>query len=380
MRSVVLSRRHACRRALGGVAALAAAAVAVPAGTAPAAVAPAVTATRPALAPQVLVRNIDGPRGVTVGPQGRLVYTQVDGTFRQFDRNGVGAGRVIILGRVPRRYIAPAVSMNSRGTMFLLTAGTRDGSVRSGAGVLYTWRPGPGRKRLASIAEYQQRDPDPFNVERGARESNPFGVAGLAGGGALVADAAGNDLLKVTPRGRVMTVARIKPRWVRVPEGLGNTAPPAGTRVRSEAVPTSVVVGADGYWYVGELRGSPATPGESQIWRIKPGTKNAVCRPYRPNTGSCRRWADGLTSIVDLGAGGSGGIFALELSKQSWLKMELNQPGSEIGALLRITHRGAKPTEFLAGDLVKPGGVEAKRGHLYVTNPVSGTGQLTKVF
>ena len=45
---------------------------------------------------------------------------------------------------------------------------------------------------------------------------------------------------------------------------------------------TSVTVGPDGYWYVGELRGFPATPGTSQIWRIKPGTVDAIVRPGEP--------------------------------------------------------------------------------------------------
>ena len=64
-----------------------------------------------------------------------------------------------------------------------------------------------------------------------------------------------------------------------------------------------MTVGPDGYWYVGELRGFPATPGTSQIWRIKPGTIDAVCDPEKPWRGRCTRYADGLTSIVDLGAG-----------------------------------------------------------------------------
>ena len=43
-----------------------------------------------------------------------------------------------------------------------------------------------------------------------------------------------------------------------------------------------MTVGSDGYWYVGELRGFPATPGTSEIWRIKPGTVGAVCDPEKP--------------------------------------------------------------------------------------------------
>jgi hypothetical protein len=76
-------------------------------------------------------------------------------------------------------------------------------------------------------------------------------------------------------------VARLKPRVVSVPEELpdefqGEPLPPAGTPVPSEAVATSVTVGADGSYYVSELRGFPATPGTSQVWRIAPGSVNAI--------------------------------------------------------------------------------------------------------
>ena len=52
-----------------------------------------------------------------------------------------------------------------------------------------------------------------------------------------------------------------------------------GTILPSEAVATSVTVGADGFYYVGELRGFPATPGQSQVWRIAPNSVGALCDP-----------------------------------------------------------------------------------------------------
>ena len=38
-------------------------------------------------------------------------------------------------------------------------------------------------------------------------------------------------------------MARLKPRWVKTPAGLGSEAPPAGTPFLAEAVATSVTVG-----------------------------------------------------------------------------------------------------------------------------------------
>jgi hypothetical protein len=200
-----------------------------------------------------------------------------------------------------------------------------------------------------------------------------------------VSDAAGNDLLRVYPDGHVVTVARLKPRVVPVPEELpdqfqGEPLPPAGTPLPSEAVATSVTVGADGYYYVGELRGFLATPGTSQVWRIAPGSVNAVCDPAASNTGACRRYADGFTSIVDLGAGSDGSIYVVELVKRSWLQWELGLVDPPVGALLRIPPGGGSAVELVPGELVLPGGVDVgKDGVVYVTAPVFGPGMLARV-
>ncbi|MGZ4438115.1 MAG: ScyD/ScyE family protein [Nocardioidaceae bacterium] len=330
--------------------------------------------------PETLVPGLDHPRGVATGPRGRVAFSVADGSVWQVLRKGVDAGKVVLLTRTRKESVAPALDFNGSGKMFILTAGAASGKLEPGAGVLYGWHPGPGRTWMANIARYQRKDPDPYNVEGRRTESNPYGVAGLSGGGALVADAAGNDLLRVSPTGKVTTVARILPRTVRVPRGLGKAAPRAGTWVRSEAVPTSVVVGADGYWYVGELRGFPATPGKSEIWRIKPGTRNAVCRPRHPRSGPCRRYADGFTSIVDLDANGQGGLYVTELSKQGWLKLELGKAGSGTGALLYLARRGARPVELVPNQLTTPGGAAERFGHLFVTNgSLSTSGSLIRV-
>jgi hypothetical protein len=194
----------------------------------------------------------------------------------------------------------------------------------------------------------------------------------------LVSDAAGNDLLRVWKNGRIKTVARLMPRTVEVPEELPDEGfPPAGTPIVSEAVATSVTVGRDGYWYVGELRGFPATPGTSQIWRIKPGSVGATCNPDRPHRGACQRFADGLTSVVDLAASRKG-VYAVSLSKMSWLQMELEVPGSEIGGLFKVRSHG-RLRELVEDQLIMPGGVDAGRRGVYVTSPVFGPGTLQRV-
>lgn len=323
------------------------------------------------------VTGLTGPRGVAMGPRGKLVVAESDGTFSRVVRRGPNAGDVVRIGRVPKGFLAPAIDINNRGQIFVLTPEGEN----AGAATLYRYTPGRGREKIANIHRYQRSDPDPYNLAEPAGQSNPFGVAALNDGSALVADAANNDLLRVWPNGEIVTVARVRPRTVLSPD-LGPEGPPAGTRMPSEAVITSVTVGADGAYYIGELRGFPATPGKSQIWRIKPGSTDAVCNPRKPRRGDCKRYVDGLTSIVDLGAGRGGSIYAVELSKASWLAAEAEPPvaGAEIGSLIRISKDRMVRQELAAGRLVLPGGVEVGRGGgVFATTPVFGPGRLLRV-
>ena len=285
--------------------------------------------------------RLDGPRGVTALGDGRTLVTENDGTFSIVIERRHRSARVVRLGRIKTRF-APAIDVGSGGRVYLLTTG-KDVGGKKNAARLFQWRPGwRGPREVADIGAYQKRDKDPYDLERKPRESNPYGVEALDDGTVLVADAAGNDLLRVERDGDIETVARMKPRKVKVPSGLGNRDPEgnrlprAGSWVKSESVPTSVTVGDDGYWYVGELRGWPATPKTSQIWRIKPRSEREVCDPKDPDDGDCRRYADGLTSIVDLAAGDDDTIYALSLSKESWLRFEMGQRGSRIGGLFAV--------------------------------------------
>lgn len=341
-----------------------------------------------------VVTGVNGPRGVSLTPDNqRVIYSAADGGVYSARVDGLNKG-IKKLGQVAEG-LGNAVDTNAWGTTYVLTGagGEPGGPAVPGATTLYKIRPGKAPAVVADISKYQAHDPDPYNLEGPATESNPFGVAALRDGTVLVADAAGNDLLRVWPNGHTKTVARLKPRTVTMPTGLpptdpdGNPLPPAGTPIPAEAVATSVTVGSDGYWYVGELRGFPATPGTSEIWRIKPGTTNATCDPEKPYRGKCQRYADGLTSIVDLGAGPrhDPSIYAVELSKASWLQVELG--GSTTGALIKLQSKrwhgytyAARRTELVKDKLTTPGGVAVSRwGQVYVSSPVFGPGGVSKV-
>jgi hypothetical protein len=333
-----------------------------------------------------VVEGLDGPRGVDALGHGWTVVSETDGSFSLVieRRHHGGEPKVVELGQVPGGF-APAVSVGKDHTVWVLTgAGEGEGG---GAATLYRWKRGwDAPEAFADIAAYQATDPDPYDLEDNPTDSNPFGVAALRDGSVLVSDAAGNDLLRVMPDRSIVTVARLMPRTVEVPEGL----PDAGTTTPAEAVATSVTVGADGYWYVGELRGYPATAGTSEIWRIKPGTTDAVCDPEKP-WGSCKRYADGLTSIVDLGADWRG-IYAVTLSKMTWLAIEAEEPvpGAEIGGLFLVSrghhhghhhhsHGKTRITELVPDQLTLPGGVDVADGTPYVVGPVFGPGSLARI-
>lgn len=156
---------------------------------------------------------------------------------------------------------------------------------------------------IANLFEYEAaNNPDGLGID-----SNPYDVLSLGGRGAIVVDAAGNDLLKVDNQGRVELMAIF-------PSGDPVEISP-GVEVAPEAVPTSIAVGPDGYYYVGELTGFPAPAGVSGIWRISPDASGAICG----SSPDCVRVFDGgFTSIIDL-AFHEGTLYVAELDESSWL-------------------------------------------------------------
>jgi hypothetical protein len=144
-------------------------------------------------------------------------------------------------------------------------------------------------RMIADLRAFEEaNDPAGDGTEEG---SNPFDLARMAGGKTLIADAAGNDLLIADEKGRVDWVA---------------TFPTQGG---IQAVPTSVAIGPDGAYYVGELTGAPFPTGISRVWRIRPGTRHAACG----TSPACSVAVSGLTAIIDLQFGPSGKLYVAQL-------------------------------------------------------------------
>lgn len=344
-------------------------------GAALGASATAASSTRPTIG------GFEGARGLDIGAGGKTVLATSDGRVHRVHRVGRQAGESDVIARVPASFVAPAVAVADDGAVWILTVGAEKPT--RGHGTLFLKRPGQKKVVVRNIQrwiENHRRGSDPFDLQDHKKESNPFGVAAMPDGSALVADAANNAAFHVTRAGRVQVVARVKPRTVRMPDHDDPELPPPGTRMPSEAVTTSVAVGPDGSVYIGELRGFPATPGKSQVWRVRPGAMDAVCKPRRPQQGACTRVADGLTSVVWLDAGRGGALYVAELSKAGWLAAESQEPGTEIGSVIRIGHDRDVRTELAAGEVVLPGAVAVgPQGNVYVSGPIFGPGGMMRV-
>ena len=328
----------------------------------PVAVAPA------AAAPTVVAGGLHNPRGIAVGPADRLLVAESgSGSITQIRLRGTSARGVSTLASLPANpdaSLGPVdVATKGLGTTYVLMSGPPE-TGNDPFGQLVRVLPSGRAASIADIAAFQEGDPDPDDLEGNPAESNPNGLALLGGGRVLVADAAANDLVLVSPRRAITTVARFKPEQVPWPAGLP-FGPPPGTPVPAESVPTAVAIGPDGAWYVSELKGFPFAKGTSRIWRIAPGSIGATCDPAQPQTGPCRTVGAGFTSVIDLAFGADGTMYVLEMVKEGLLSVEFFG-GPPIGALWAVEN-GSK-TELEPGSLLFPGGVAVGRGgSLYVT-------------
>jgi hypothetical protein len=213
---------------------------------------------------------------------------------------------------------ATAVSAIGTKSMWVTTSG-EDPESDSGQAL---WRVSNGSARMvANLFELEESDPDGAGVD-----SNPYDVASLGGGAALVVDAGGNTLWRVDNQGNGELVATFPEEDLSTANfnTLACGSPDCGAipapAIPGQAVPTSVAVGPDGAYYVGELKGFPAPTDESNIWRIEPGATGLECG-VDPQ---CTKVFDGgFTSIVDLDFGPDGTLYVSELDEASWAAVEI---------------------------------------------------------
>jgi hypothetical protein len=148
--------------------------------------------------------------------------------------------------------------------------------------------------------------------------------------------------------------------------------------IPAEAVATSVAIGPDGAYYVGELKGFPAPTGASRVWRIKPGARHARCG----ESSDCTVIADGFTSIVDLTFGWDGTLHVVELDEASWFAIEVtgNPRGGTVSACKRDRWSRTWNCQVEAGGLLMPTAATVDhRGRLRVVTNALIPGQATVI-
>lgn len=196
------------------------------------------------------------------------------------------------------------------------------------------------------------------NPDGNLPDSNPYGLLALPGR-RVFADAGGNSLNAVAADGGISNLAVFPNRTV--PFG----AP--GATVQMQAVPTSVTVGPDGAFYVGQLTGFPFPLGGARVYRVPAagGTPEVV--------------ASDFTKIIDLAFGPDGSLYVLQISAAGG-----PPPQAGTGSLIRVAPDGSKTVVVAPGaGLVAPGGVVVSDdGSIYVTNfsvQAGGVGTVVKV-
>ena len=138
----------------------------------------------------------------------------------------------------------------------------------------------------------------------GEVDTHPYAVASLGGGSWAVADAGGNDILRVEPNGNVFTLAVLPDQPFKITADFakqnGLPACTIGVTYRDEAVPTDVEVGPKGELYVSTLPGGIGALGS--VYKLSAARYNTA-----------HLVATGIPSATNLAVDKAGNIYVASL-------------------------------------------------------------------
>lgn len=138
-----------------------------------------------------------------------------------------------------------------------------------------------------------------------------------------------------------------------------------------ERVPTTMAIGPDGAFYIGELTGNFAPKGNARVYRLLPGGEPEV-------------FADDFTQIIGLDFDSLGNLLVLEFTINPGPPVPTEESGTDFtGALTQIAPDGTRKTLIGPGEgLVGPTSiVVGENDEIYISNigTTIGTGQVIEL-
>ena len=206
---------------------------------------------------------------------------------------------------------------------------------------------GTERKQLVDFSAFEGLQ----NPDGGDLASNPYAFL-IKDDKAFVIDAAGNDLLQVGTDGSGLGVYTLFDKRL---------VPFENSEFPLQSVPTSIKIGPDGAFYVGELTGFPYPKDAARIYRIN-GNQPEV-------------YAEDFTNIIDFDFDSADNLYVLEYATNSILS------GDPTGALIRVASDGTRTTIASQG-LISPTSLFISPDDtIYVANNgfIAGQGQVIQI-
>lgn len=224
------------------------------------------------------------------GATGSVVAINADGTVSEV---ASGLPSFTFEGQV----VGPAGIDIANGIIYVATGGVgpATGTVPALPGRAAVWSIDIASGEATVVADLESNEmannPDPNAID-----SDPYGLVAGADGMVYVADAGGNDVLKVDPTtGDITTLAVI-------PGLPGQQANPSrGGAMEIDPVPTGLALAPDGGLYVSLLSGGPFIPGTAALMHVA-------------MDGTVTQVAGGLTMLGDVTVAPDGSIYVVTMS------------------------------------------------------------------